>query len=177
MLKGLIVHRHIPCKKCDVEKLKQIKLKKNRKFKQHVSLLIGQWSAVKHVNILFRHQAHNRTKHTQPKKKERLRVKSKKQNVSVTFWGKKKGQECKKIKEREKNWEEKGVTCCFPLSCKFQFGTGRKKKIPSSSVRSLSPKSSEFFFVRGPIRTKKEKMEENKMTKNTQAVFFLFLKR
>lgn len=44
-------------------------------------------------------------------------------------------------------------------------------KIPSSSVRSLvSLKSSVCFFVRGPIRTKKEKMEENMVIKNTHSL-------
>jgi hypothetical protein len=73
--------------------------------------------------------------------------------------------------KNEKKMERKKGYILFPLSCNFSVWHRKKKKIPSSSVRSLSPKSSVFFFVRGPIRTKKEKIEENKMTKNTQAFF------
>lgn len=56
------------------------------------------------------------------------------------------------------------------VSLVMQISLASGEKIPSSSVRSLSPKSSVCFFVRGPIRTKKEKMEENRVIKNTHSL-------
>ena len=78
-----------------------------------------------HVNILFRHQADNRTKHTQPKKKESLRVKSK--NKMPPSLLEKKDKNLRKSKNEKKMERKKGYIL-FPLSCNFQFGTGRKKK-------------------------------------------------
>ena len=51
--------------------------------------------------------------------------------------------------KKKKSWRRSGKgRFGFPLSCKSDW---HRKKIPSSSVRSLSPKSSVCFFVRGPI--------------------------
>lgn len=102
----------------------------------------------------------NRTKHIQPKKSKTS--KEQKQNV---HHAQKKDKKFKKIKE-EKYWRTKGK---FGFAC-HAITLASREKIPSSSVRSLSPKSSVFFFVRGPIRTKKEKMEENRVIKNTHSL-------
>lgn len=93
-----------------------------------------------------------RTKHIQPKKGV-LRVKSKKTKMSITF---KKGQEMQENQRRLKKMVKKREVW---ISLVMQIISERdgSGKIPSSSVRSLSLKSSVCFFVRGPIGPRRRK--------------------
>lgn len=133
--------------------------KGNSKSKQiiYVTVLISK-NGGRHVN--FRHQAEKDKTH--PAQKESLRVKSKKK-MSITF--KKRTRNVRKSKKIKIGGERVSL-----VSLVMQISLASGKKIPSSSVRSLSPKSSVCFFVRGPIGTKKEKMEENRVIKNTQSL-------
>lgn len=117
---------------------KKVKKTANPSRESNVRVLISK-NGGRHVN--FRHQAEKDKTH--PAQKESLRVKSKKK-MSITF------------KKRTRNLRK---------SKKIKIGGGRvsldslvmhislasREKIPSSSVRSLSLKSSVCFFVRGPI--------------------------
>lgn len=121
---------------CNIEK----EIKRNSKSKQriYVTVLILK-NGGKHVH--FRHQAEKDKTHPGQKG-----FTSKEQKENVHHF-QKKDKKCKKIKE-DKNWRRKGK---FGFPCHAnQFSIGGEK-IPSSSVRSLSPKSSVCFFVRGPI--------------------------
>lgn len=125
---------------CNIEKERKGKGNSKSKQRIYVTVLISK-NGGRHVN--FRHQAEKDKTH--PAQKESFTSKEQKENVHHF---QKKDKKCKKIKE-DKNWRRKGK---FGFPCHAnQFGIEGGEKIPSSSVRSLSPKSSVCFFVRGPI--------------------------